>query len=178
LPEPAEARFVEKHAHCSYCGAAFAPDQSWPRRCAGCGNYTYRNPIPVAVCLLPVDGGLLCIRRAIPPAVGELALPGGFVDFGETWQEAAARELWEETGVRIDPAEVRHFRTLSSSLGDGVLLIFGVARERKSEELTPFAPKDRDASEMLIIAGKQRMAFPLHTQAVEAFFDERTGGPS
>src|SRR5262249_31424310 len=148
--------------------------QSWPRRCAGCGNISYLNPIPVAVCMLPVDGGLLVIRRAIPPAVGQLALPGGYVDFGETWQQAAARELLEETGVAIDPDEVRHFRTHSSRLGDGVLLIFGVARERRWDSLT-FAPKDADASEMLVIREKQLMAFPLHTQAVAEYFDVRGG---
>lgn len=163
----------KKNLHCSYCGAAFAVDQSWPRQCAACGNMSFLNPTPVAVCMVPVDGGLLVIRRAIPPAVGELALPGGFIDIGETWQQAAVRELREETGVKIDGEEIRHFRTHSSKLGDGVLLIFGVARERTKSELPTFEPEDRDASEMLVIPGKQKMAFPLHTQAVEEFFDEK-----
>lgn len=163
---------MKKHAHCSWCGAAYAPELAWPRKCSGCGNVSYINPIPVALCLLPVDGGLLVIRRAIPPAVGQLALPGGYIDFGETWQLAAARELLEETGVVIDAAEVQHFRTHSSGTGDGVLLIFGVAGERCWESLT-FAPQDADASEMLVIRGKQPLAFPLHTQAVAEYFDRR-----
>jgi ADP-ribose pyrophosphatase YjhB (NUDIX family) len=166
---------MKRNAHCSFCGSAFAPDQPWPRQCASCGSFTYRNPIPVAVCLVPVDGGLLCIRRAIPPAVGELALPGGYVDLNETWQQAAVRELYEETGVRIDAGEVRHFRTHSSTLGDGVLLIFGVVNERTWSSLPPFAPVDADASEMLVVPGKRTMAFPLHTQAVEEYFDSRSG---
>src|SRR5205814_8192464 len=89
---------LKKHSHCSYCGAAYPADAPFPRTCSPCGNTTWVNPIPVAVCLLPVDGGLLVIRRAIPPKVGELALPGGYVDLSETWQQAAARELEEETG--------------------------------------------------------------------------------
>jgi 8-oxo-dGTP pyrophosphatase MutT (NUDIX family) len=97
-------------------------------------------------------------------------------NFGETWQQAAARELREETGVSIDADEIRHFRTHSSKLGDGVLLIFGVARSRSSSELPAFAPQDADASEMLVIKGKQKLAFPLHTQAVEEYFDEIGGG--
>src|SRR5262245_25105628 len=167
---------MKKHAHCSWCGAAFPPEAGWPRKCAGCGNLSYLNPIPVAVCLLPVDGGLLVIRRAIPPAVGQLALPGGFIDVGETWQQAATRELLEETGVVIDAEEIRHFRTHSSRSGDGVLLVFGVARERSWSSLS-FAPKDADASERLVIKEKQPMAFPLHTQAVAEYFDTpgRTG---
>src|SRR5207244_4505420 len=100
-------------------------------------------------------------------------LPGGYVDISETWQQAAVRELYEETGVRIDADEVEHFRTHSSKLGDGVLLIFGVARERTWSNLPPFAPIDADASEMLVIKQKQTLAFPLHTQAVAEFFDAR-----
>ncbi len=42
---------------------------------------TYRNPLPVAVAVVPVDGGgVLMIRRAIPP-VG-LAFPGGYIELG------------------------------------------------------------------------------------------------
>ena len=76
---------MKKNSFCSYCGRAFVADQPWPRKCASCGQFTYVNPIPVAVCLLPVEGGLLCVRRAIPPGAGKLALPGGFIDVHETW---------------------------------------------------------------------------------------------
>lgn len=165
---------MNKHAHCGYCGHAFAPGQSWPLKCTGCGRSTYRNPTPVAVCLLPVDGGLLCVRRAVPPAVGRLALPGGYVDFGETWQRAAARELWEETGLRIDAGEVEHFRTLSSESGDGALLIFGRARPRSADVLTGFVPT-AETSELVVIRGATELAFPLHAQAVAAFFGAAGG---
>ncbi|GCD99734.1 NUDIX domain-containing protein [Embleya hyalina] len=48
------------------------------------------------------DGHVLLITRGWPPHEGRLALPGGWVDPGETSLSAAARELWEETGVRVD----------------------------------------------------------------------------
>ncbi|MGY1439505.1 NUDIX domain-containing protein [Streptomyces reniochalinae] len=44
---------------------------------------------------------LLTVRRGWPPHQGRLALPGGHVDPGETGREAAARELFEETGVKV-----------------------------------------------------------------------------
>jgi 8-oxo-dGTP pyrophosphatase MutT (NUDIX family) len=165
---------MRKHSHCSYCGHRFAEDQTWPRRCAGCGSTSFVNPIPVAVCLLPVDGGLLCVRRAIPPGQGRLALPGGYIDLNETWQQAAARELFEETGIRVEAGEVEHFRTHSSTLGDGVLLIFGRARPRTWDSLPPFRPTTETA-ETVVIKAAQELAFPLHTQAVREYF---AGGAS
>ena len=65
----------DAHAHCGYCGAPFppltAPLTRGPRVCGRCGASTYRNPIPVAVLLLPVADGLPVVRRAIPPGLGE-----------------------------------------------------------------------------------------------------------
>src|SRR5690606_33625987 len=58
----------QKDSHCSYCGRPFRPDAPWPRICTHCGRTTYRNPLPVAVVLLPIDDeGLLVVRRNIDP---------------------------------------------------------------------------------------------------------------
>lgn len=165
----------EKNSHCSNCGNPFAADQPWPRTCARCDRTSYRNPVPVAVLLLPVDDGLLCIRRAIEPGKGKLALPGGFIDLNETWQEAAARELLEETGIRINPEEVKEFRVLSSRAGDGVLLILGVANKRSTRELPTFQ-RTNETSECVVIQGQEELAFPLHAEAVRDFFDRNNCG--
>ena len=44
---------------------------------------------------------VLLVRRGKPPALGRWAIPGGSVQLGETLQQAAEREIWEETGIRI-----------------------------------------------------------------------------
>jgi 8-oxo-dGTP diphosphatase len=60
----------------------------------------HRQPSLAADCVVfDPQGRLLLIRRKNPPFQGRYALPGGFVEYGETTEQAAARELTEETGL-------------------------------------------------------------------------------
>lgn len=165
-----------KDSHCSTCGTPFAT-AGWPRTCASCGAVTYRNPLPVAVALLPVREagatGLVVIRRSIAPSIGRLALPGGFIDFGESWQQAVVRELAEETGIAADADEV----TLADALTDvtgGYLLLFGLLPERDADQLPPSAATDEtEGRETLRAPGT--LGFPLHTAAAARWFAGRYG---
>jgi ADP-ribose pyrophosphatase YjhB (NUDIX family) len=167
----------DKQRHCGYCGVAYA-STSWPRVCGACGETTWRNPTPVAVLVVPVTGnageregraggGVLVIRRNIPPA-GRLALPGGFVDFGETWQAAAVREVREEAGLALDAAEVRHGRTVSAPDGS-VVLVFGVHRPVEAASLGGWEPNS-EVLERLVVREPVELAFPLHTDVLRAWF--------
>jgi ADP-ribose pyrophosphatase YjhB (NUDIX family) len=159
-----------KDSHCSWCGQAYEADQGWPRRCGGCERFTYRNPLPVAVLVLPVGVGVLTIRRGIEPKRGELALPGGFIGLGESWQVAAARELEEETGLQLDAAQVEAIRGLCTiSAPDGTLLVFGVGPRLEPSALPEFKP-NTETTELVVIDGPQDLAFPLHTQALAEYF--------
>ena len=158
-----------RNSHCSYCGTAFA-DRPWPRTCAGCGNTTWLNPIPVAVLLVPVDDGLLVIRRRQGAGRGRLALPGGFIELGESWQQAAARETYEESGVAVTVGEIALFDARSAP--DGTLLLFGTATARRAIDLPTFVASE-EIGERNVLTAPGELAFPLHTEAARRWFAER-----
>jgi ADP-ribose pyrophosphatase YjhB (NUDIX family) len=162
---------VQKNSHCSFCGQSFDANQRWPRVCGACGNTAFLNPLPVAVILLPVDAGVLLVRRNIEPQIGQLALPGGYMNLGETWQQAGARELFEETGIIIRPAEVREF-CVKSAPGGTTLLVFGLAPAMRSQDLPEFVPNE-ETQEMCLVTLPQDLAFSTHTEALREYFERR-----
>ncbi len=71
--------------------------------CTHCGFVYYFNPSAAVACFIKNKAGeLLLVRRAKDPEKGTLDLPGGFVDLYESGEEAAAREVKEETGLEVD----------------------------------------------------------------------------
>ncbi|WP_405800851.1 NUDIX domain-containing protein [Streptomyces sp. NBC_01506] len=163
-----------KDSHCTSCGAPYPAAADWPRTCRVCGATAYRNPLPVAVTLLPVtdDRGtaLVVITRTIEPRRGQVALPGGFIDHAEDWRHAAVRELREETGIEAAERDVRLADAMSSP--DGHLLIFALLPERPAAELPASVATDETTGWHLLRAPAE-LAFPLHTRAVRSWFAGR-----
>jgi ADP-ribose pyrophosphatase YjhB (NUDIX family) len=82
--------------------------------CAECGYIAYENPKIVAGSVVVVDGGVLLCRRAIEPRRGFWTIPAGYMELGETVEEAARREAQEEACADIAL--------------DGVLALYSIAR--------------------------------------------------
>ena len=82
--------------------------------CGECGFVAYENPKLVVGSIVATEAGLLLCRRAIPPRRGYWTIPAGYMEMGETVEEGAKREAWEEARARI---------TL-----DGVLAVYSIAR--------------------------------------------------
>ena len=95
---------LEQFHFCPRCGSPdFVPHNFKAKECRACGFVYYFNPSSAVACFIrnAAGGELLLVRRKKDPAKGTLDLPGGFVDMYETGEEAARREVREETGLEI-----------------------------------------------------------------------------
>jgi ADP-ribose pyrophosphatase YjhB (NUDIX family) len=94
--------FVKNWNHCPQCGGPLAPADDGERdvpRCPVCNRFYYNNPVPCVTAILETEEGILLILRGKAPKAGWWALPGGFLDIGESPEEGARREFEEETGL-------------------------------------------------------------------------------
>lgn len=79
--------------------------------CPACGHVMerYKNPVPTVDIIIERDQGIVLVARKNPPP--GWALPGGFVDYGESVEQAAIREAAEETGLKLE--DLRMFSVYS-----------------------------------------------------------------
>ena len=90
-----------RHLFCGHCGAPTASFRGgWGRRCTGCGAEHFPRVDPVVIMLAEHDGRVLLARQPQYPPSRYSAL-AGFVEPGESIEEAVARELMEEAGVAV-----------------------------------------------------------------------------
>lgn len=94
---------LHQFVYCPVCGAkTFTERNEKAKQCTACGFVYYFNPSAAVACFIRnAEGNLLLVRRAKEPAKGTLDLPGGFLDMYENAEEAARREVREETGLEV-----------------------------------------------------------------------------
>ena len=115
----------------------------------------------------------MLILRNIEPGKGLWALPGGFIDFGERWEVAAARELQEETGIPADANEAELI-TVENGTDGQTLLIFCRFPGRRRVDLPTFRP-DEEVSDVQIVSSQMlktySFAFNIHYTIIRVHFD-------
>lgn len=139
--------------HCPRCGAT--PEIDHPRsiRCRACGYLAYYNPKPVAGAIPRTrDGDVWLLRRGFDPGAGLWTFPGGFVDLGESTEQAAHRETREELDIAI---ELGGLVGVYSRPQDRVVLVVYAATTMETPRTTPeatevrcFSPTDIPWSEL------------------------------
>lgn len=106
--------------------------------CTKCGWQFWNNAKASVAIVFVQDGQILMSERGIEPNKGMLDLPGGFVDFGETAYQAAAREAKEEVGVTIARKDLELLEVYHNPYSAGVFTIDLIFLARHWEgEFTP-----------------------------------------
>lgn len=96
------------YKYCPQCGGGLEkrlvkPGEPHRLVCTACGFIFYLNPKLSVIAVIPMDGGVVMVRRAINPGYGLWVVPGGFVDLGEVVEDALVRETQEETYLTVRP---------------------------------------------------------------------------
>jgi ADP-ribose pyrophosphatase YjhB (NUDIX family) len=115
--------------YCSDCGHAvtrqwIAADARERYVCTLCGMTHYQNPRIIVSCAVCWRDQILMCRRSQEPARGQWTVPTGFLECGETLEEGAARETFEETGVVLDPASLSLYSIVNLPAIQQVLISF------------------------------------------------------
>jgi ADP-ribose pyrophosphatase YjhB (NUDIX family) len=144
--------------------------------CPQCGAevFRYENPVPTVDIIIEVDseegeGGIVLIYRKNQPR--GWALPGGFVDYGETLEQAAVREAREETGLGVEL--IGQFRAYSDPRRDPrrhTISVVFIARAKGK-------PLPGDDAEKAGIFGERTLPSPLafdHEKILEDYFKKRS----
>jgi ADP-ribose pyrophosphatase YjhB (NUDIX family) len=164
-----------KYLYCYHCGTKTISKTIDGRQrsyCERCNLPLYENPVPsVAVVITNQLGQVLLVRRNVEPGIGEWCLPGGFIEIGETPQQAAVREINEEIGINInDPQLLGIGSHLNGYYGDVLIIGFHV----KIDAGVKMIPGD-DVSEagFFSINDRPKLIFRVHEDFLTAWMKKQ-----
>ena len=115
--------------YCPDCGSAVAKkwDENDGRErdvCTSCGATHYTNPQVIVSCMVCWGEKILLCRRANEPGRGKWLAPCGYLECGESLEEGAVRETFEETGVRLDPENLELYTVVNMTAINQIAVVF------------------------------------------------------
>jgi 8-oxo-dGTP diphosphatase len=132
---------------CPRCGERLSEEEFEGRMrdyCESCEQIFWRNPKPFAGVLVVQGNEILMVERNVYPSKGKLSFPAGYMEEDETPEEAAKRELNEETGLAVDQKDLELFDTVSLRHPDGKYVL-GVVFRTPSETVSGRISSGSDA---------------------------------
>ena len=140
--------------------------------CPNCDRIIFYDPKVAVICIVPRDGKVLMIRRGTELGYGLWGLPGGYVDRGEVVEKAAAREVWEETGLEV---EIGSLLGLFSEPGNPVIVAAYAGTETGGE--LEAGPEALEVG-FFDIDQLPELAFPRDQEVLASWRDGRGHGGS
>ena len=115
--------------YCPECGAALQPhvvagETRNHSYCSRCQAPRYDHPMVVVTCFVANGNRLLWVQRDLEPKRGAWAIPGGYLESGETLAQGAARELHEEAGIAVPAEQLQLYMTGSITFINQVYVAF------------------------------------------------------
>lgn len=162
---------MQPKTNCHYCGGPLIRKNSEGAMrlfCTHCNVPIYENPIP-ATCLVLIDTKerVLLVKRSVDPKKGSWCLPGGFMELGETPEQAALRELEEETGLS---GKIQMLLGATSHVSSqyNTVLVIGYLIKEYSGSLEP----GDDASDAVYFEYDQlpELAFQSHLKFIRIYY--------
>ena len=163
--------------YCSHCGASVSqkvpPGDNLPRHvCNQCEEIHYHNPKIVAGCIPEWEDQILLCRRAIEPRLGLWTFPAGFMELGESTEEAAIRETKEEAQADVEISGL--YAVLSLPHIGQVYLVF------RGRMLAPTFEAGTESLEVRLFSLStipwEQIAFPVVREALRRYVDDVATG--
>ncbi|NQU34476.1 MAG: NUDIX hydrolase [Bacteroidetes bacterium] len=164
---------IKDRKYCAHCGTKVINRNEGDivrDYCELCDTYFYDNPLPVASTIVVKNREVLLVKRKFDPYKGQWCLPSGFAEIGESIQDAAIRELKEETGIVgkvIDNVNVNS--TYNNLYGDLLFITY------EAEWIDGQLMAGDDAEEVLFFPLEDfpHLAFDSNTVALKRYIESK-----
>jgi len=171
------AKYLKKeddYRYCPRCSSELVKkriDHNLRKVCPVCGFVLYRNPAAAAGVIIQKEGKILLVKRKFNPYKGDWSLPAGFIEYEESPERCALREVKEETNLKVKLTGLFRVYSGSDDPRTRAILIVYLGEILGGEPI----PGD-DASELKFFSEKNipsSIAFQSHRQALKDYFSAR-----